>query len=515
MPNMASNPLWRASMKSPTTGGPLFRSDLVRRVAQWLWQRRWQILVACLSVAVAAFATHVLLDSRAAKQGSEYLYSFDFDEERVVLIVTLAMTLGGSAVAAVIFRRRLWATVGGLLTFYFGYLRPFGERAQHPPLGPAGIKQVLIPGALPQMETVMLATALVCAAAGAAIGASFGDLVLTPLIGLTLQVWKARRLPSRERPRALTPATVRAASGLALGALVIYALARSSGLPNTVLTYGIAHSIYQLAPTSAHNGADATLHGNVVKGTYPSPALGGSSRLYYIYLPPSYDVAKTQRYPVLYMLHGAPGNAGDWSGAGSGTEDALVTEGKMRETIIVCMDGNGPIYRYSEWANSFDGRQKMEDSVAIDLVHFIDQHYRTLPDAVNRAIAGNSEGGFGAVNIALHHPEVFGEAMSTGGYFVAAGLVFGSGPRSASYRAYNSPSQYIFTPSGAHAARTIRFIICVGTSDGQYYTDGVTFYQQLQRAGAKVTQFSNSGGHAWSLWVLGLGESLPILEPPK
>src|SRR6185312_464854 len=94
------------------------------------------------------------------------------------------------------------------------------------------------------------------------------------------------------------------------------------------------------------------------------------------------------------------------------TANVLISTGKMREAILVAPDGNGKVYPVSEWANSFDNRQRMEDSLVNDLVPYIDKHYRTLADPAHRAIAGISDGGFGAVNIALHHPDVFGTALS-------------------------------------------------------------------------------------------------------
>lgn len=475
-----------------------------------LWAARRRVLGWCACAALALLAAYLLSGSVVAQKVSAFLYTFNFDQERVFLMTTLLMILGGSAAAGVIVRQRLPAVVGGLLYFMLWYLSPFLARAQHPPLGPGGLKQELIPGALASMTLTLLGAALVCASVGAALGAAYGDLVVTPIVQLWGSVGRRAHGEASPLPRMLP----RAGISLALGALLIYALLLTRAVPGTLLTFGIEGSLYQLAP-SAH-GANGQAHGTLLQGTYTSAALGGISRAYYIYLPPTYSVARAQRYPVLYMLHGSPGTPHNWVGAGKApiTEDVLVANGLMRETIIVSADGTGPIYSFSEWANSFDGRQRMEDAIAVDLVHYIDQHYRTLPDATDRAIGGNSEGGFGAVNIALHHPEIFGATLSMGGYFNAGGPVFGYAPGSALYRAYNSPSAYMYTPSGSRAAHALRFVICVGTDDGVYYTDGITFSQQLQKAGSHVTLLKDAGGHSWELWSYELGESLPLLEPP-
>ncbi|HEX8034127.1 MAG TPA: alpha/beta hydrolase-fold protein [Ktedonobacterales bacterium] len=484
-----------------------------------LWQRvraAWvRVLIWAVCAITATVATDLISASAIARKVSAFLYTFNFDQERVLLMTTLLMLVAGSAAAGVVFRRRLSAVVGGLLYFILWYLSPFLARVQHPPLGPAGIKQVLIPGALTSMTLTLLGIALVCASVGAAIGAAYGELVVTPLVALAPTLWAWVRAPARDRAQPVLRALPRIVISLALGGLLVYALALSSAVPGTLLTYGIEGTLYRLAPGAQAGGTNSEAHGTVLQGSYSSPSLGGIARTYAIYLPPSYSVASAERYPVLYLLHGSPGTPKDWMTAGKApvTEDALLALGKMRETIVVGANGNGPVY-LSQWANSFDGRQRMEDAIAFDLVRYIDQHYRTLADAGDRAIGGNSEGGYGAVNIALHHPEIFGVAMTMSGYFVAEGATFGYGTGSSAYRAYNSPAQYIFTASGARAAHAVQFIICTGTKDGGYYLDSLDLYQRLLRVGAKATLVKNSGGHGWGLWALQLGESLPLLEPP-
>lgn len=494
----------------PATGWTDVRSTLWSR----LWGARGKVLAWAASALVAALAVKLMLHTPAAQQLAAFLYAFNFDGERVLLMTTLLMTLSGCALASVFLRRRLPVIVGGMLAFCGGYLYPLVLRVQQPPPGPAGIKQELIPGALPHLSLTLIAIALVCAGSGAAMGAAYGELVVTPLLRLASQLRARMRQPMRTDGQAVARTLPRTALSLALGGLLVVAMVLSAAVPGTLLTYGIAGTLYRLAPGA--RGDASAAQGTVLQSTYISPSLKGISRTYFIYLPPSYALASSERYPVLYMLHGSPGTPHNWVGAGKGpsTEDALVALGKMRETIIVSPDGNGPVYTYSEWANSFDGRQRMEDAIALDLVHYIDQHYRTLPDAADRVIGGNSEGGFGAVNIALHHPDIFGAALTMGGYFTADSAIFGYGKTATQYRLYNSPSSYIFTPSGLRAVHALHLVICVGTSDGEFYTDGVTLHKQWLQAGGHATLLTDTGGHSWELWALELGESLPLLEAP-
>lgn len=491
------------SVTSSTPHTPIWRRRLTLEALAWL-----------ASTFLAALAIALLGQSTVARRISAFLAAFNFDQERVLLMTTLLLLVGGCVVGGALLRRRLAALLGGLLYYCLAYLLPFVQRVQHPPLGPAGLRQELIAGALPHMLLMLSGLALLAASIGSALGAAFGELVVMPLVGLASALWRWGRQPTRIERQAVVRRLPQTVLGLGLGGLLVAALSLSQTVPGTLLTYGIEGTLYRLVPGQTSSTANIVAHGTVLHGNYTSASLRGAPRDYAIYLPPSYTVAAAERYPVLYLLHGSPGSPNDWMIAGKAplNEDALLAIGRMRETIIVSANGNGAIY-LSEWANSYDGRQKMEDAVAFDLVHIIDQRYRTLPDAADRAIGGNSEGGFGAVNIALHHPEVFGTAISFAGYFVAEGATFGYGPSNASYHAYNSPVQYIYTTGGAHSAHSLRFIICAGTKDGIYFTDSQDFYQRLIKMGVKATFQQNSGGHGWGLWSLQLGDLLPLIEP--
>jgi len=131
----------------------------------------------------------------------------------------------------------------------------------------------------------------------------------------------------------------------------------------SLLTYGPTTNLYQPVSiqgkhTSAGGGSAPTT-GTLQSDTFTSLALDRIERTYWSYLPPSYAVSPTRRYPTFYLLHGSFGGPGNWFQAAHAatTADALMMAGKMRETILIGADGNGPVHRFSEWANSFDGRQ--------------------------------------------------------------------------------------------------------------------------------------------------------------
>ena len=123
-----------------------------------------------------------------------------------------------------------------------------------------------------------------------------------------------------------------------------------------------------------------------------------------IYLPPSYFTTD-QRYPVIYFLP----DFGDQSMLGVSLPDdvdRLIKAGTIKEMIIVIVSGvnllGGSFYVNSPVTGNWD------DFVTRDVVGYIDTNYRTLTRPASRGIAGHSMGGFGALNLAMLHPNVFG-----------------------------------------------------------------------------------------------------------
>src|SRR5438876_1765136 len=172
------------------------------------------------------------------------------------------------------------------------------------------------------------------------------------------------------------------------------------------------------------------------------------------------------------------GQAYDWFTAGKANQsaDTLIALGKIPELIMVLPDGNGRPGATSEWANSYDQRQLIESYVVNDVVRYIDSKYRTIPDAANRAIGGLSMGGFGALNIAVHHPDIFGSVISLGGYYYAEGGIWGN---NAAYMQQNSPADVL--PAKKQAWK-LRIFLGAGTQDQPYYTDTQQFAQKLDRS---------------------------------
>jgi enterochelin esterase-like enzyme len=143
--------------------------------------------------------------------------------------------------------------------------------------------------------------------------------------------------------------------------------------------------------------------GYLKDGAFYSEALGRTMP-YGIYLPPTYDSDPTRHYPVAYMLHGAGGHYSEWVAYGlpESTED-LIWNGEIQPLIIVMPQGD-----QSYFVNHVGTDEaRWGDYIAFDLVAHIDATYRTIPQPSSRAIGGLSMGGFGALQLAFAHPEIF------------------------------------------------------------------------------------------------------------
>lgn len=165
--------------------------------------------------------------------------------------------------------------------------------------------------------------------------------------------------------------------------------------------------------------ASASKEGTLVTVDYDSKAISdnqieeNSQCTFYIYLPASYQES-TRNYPVLYFLHGFGDSALSFASFEKLELNRIFSENPSKEFILVAIDGisspGGSFYVNSPVTG------RWEDYIVKEVVSYVDSNYRTLADSKSRGICGYSMGGFGALNLAFLHPEVYGAvyAMSPG-----------------------------------------------------------------------------------------------------
>jgi S-formylglutathione hydrolase len=157
--------------------------------------------------------------------------------------------------------------------------------------------------------------------------------------------------------------------------------------------------------------------GNIDIQVIPAPSLANNQfgepaqQSIAVYLPPTYE-SSSQKYPVVYYLTGMVTQIGSSAGypAIQAGMDALLAEGKTREMIVVTVSGmntlGGSFYLNSPVTGNW------EDFIVQEVVGYVDAHYRTLNAPASRGITGHSMGGFGALTLAMRHPDVFGAVYS-------------------------------------------------------------------------------------------------------
>jgi S-formylglutathione hydrolase FrmB len=131
-------------------------------------------------------------------------------------------------------------------------------------------------------------------------------------------------------------------------------------------------------------------------------------RMVDIYLPSDYFVNTDIHYPTIYYLHGAGGNQNE------GYMDAMAyysqyhsdTVHEAPPAILVSPDGGCEPYSGSGYVNS-PLYGDFEDYISQDLIEFIDENFRTIPEKDFRFITGYSMGGFGSAYHAIRRPELF------------------------------------------------------------------------------------------------------------
>jgi S-formylglutathione hydrolase FrmB len=290
-------------------------------------------------------------------------------------------------------------------------------------------------------------------------------------------------------------------------ALVVAALILGAALP------GLPADLAVAATT-----ASPLRHGTVRILRMPAPSLGEASHSVRVYYPPSYfdPDSAAKRYPVEYLLHGWPGGDGNWTGQGHADEtlDTLITERRIPELLVVMPNGNGRgLLGRSLYVNAADGLCNMDDFVWRDLVAWADSTLRTVPTREARGIAGLSDGGTGALNLAFRHPDVFSRcAGHSGDYHLQRAWdnkrIFGDG--AAADRLYATYSPALYAPSIVPALHTLAIYFDVGVHDGELETNR-ELDRVLTRLGVAHTYGELSGGHSWSFWRSQLRRSLVAL----
>jgi enterochelin esterase-like enzyme len=219
----------------------------------------------------------------------------------------------------------------------------------------------------------------------------------------------------------------------------------------------------------------------------------------FVILPPGYnDPANAgRRYPVVYLIHGYPfGGPNDWltSGDAPGTLRALEGDKLISPMIVVSVDMTAGVPSEDWECLNIPGGPQLENYLANTVVHTIDQRYRTVADRSGRALGGMSGGGFGALNIGLHHLGEFGTlviALPYDDLNDSVGVLHGN---QSAIRA-DTPRQYI--PTMAFPEK-VAVMLAVGTGAPTDVSTAHRIAASLEKRGQEVVVHAEHGfNHTW------------------
>ena len=239
----------------------------------------------------------------------------------------------------------------------------------------------------------------------------------------------------------------------------------------------------------------------------------------WVYLPPGYDKS-TERYPVIYLLHGQPGGWTDCylSGRVEEMADKLISKGQMRPAILVAFDADGPKgpNDMTNFCNRVTDGYRAEDFICNELVPYTDANYRTLPDAKSRALWGYSAGGFGALNLGLHHPGLWDIWASHAGYYQASDdaktMTKILGPQEQNQALWNANSPLVTVKQlPASEAKNLHVYMDASPKEEDY--DGyLTMTSELEARGVDADTISRSKAHAWRVITQNCRDSLLFIN---
>ncbi len=130
----------------------------------------------------------------------------------------------------------------------------------------------------------------------------------------------------------------------------------------------------------------------------------GMPEHYSVFLPPSFSKEPSRTYPVIYFLHGLNNDETSWTveryGHVQNTVEQMMLSGQLPEFILVHPRGDNSFY-----CNYIDGSKRYEDLLTQELIGYMESSYRAKKGRANRAIAGTSMGGYGALKIAMKYPD--------------------------------------------------------------------------------------------------------------
>lgn len=210
-------------------------------------------------------------------------------------------------------------------------------------------------------------------------------------------------------------------------------------------------------------------------------------------------IRKGRILPVIYLLHGGGGTYRDW------TNYSEVARYAERGLLLIMPEGDDSYYTNS----ASRPQDRYADYIVHDLLTDVESRFPAGTDRAHRAIAGVSMGGYGAIKLAMHYPELF---FFAGG--LSSAIDVPSRPfsirRIQQYRYHES----IFGPWRSQSRRDNDPFVLARSADPRqvpflYFTCGDkegllpsnrSFAKLLSERNFNFEFHEVAGGHDWNQW---------------
>jgi S-formylglutathione hydrolase FrmB len=282
-----------------------------------------------------------------------------------------------------------------------------------------------------------------------------------------------------------------------------------------------AHPTHRPPPDACSDDPDATATPRIVRLLPEGPLAPDGSLAFTsgicVYVPPGHGTSGL-RYPVLFLLHGGGGDAADLLNYAdlAATLDAAHDADPRTATIVVMPDGTD-----ARWYDRNDGSLRNATYVLEYLVPYVDERFDTLATQDGRAIAGISNGGYGAMHLAATAPDLF---------VAAAGISSNLGAITLDPEA-SSPEKSPIALAGRLDEVDLMLDIAVTCDERQpdaqcftlfadlafldanrQFVDAVTSARAASGSTATLDYLERDGSHSWSWWTEWLRDRhLPFL----
>ena len=248
--------------------------------------------------------------------------------------------------------------------------------------------------------------------------------------------------------------------------------------------------------------------GSVWRGPIANGAVPDARRETLVYLPPG--ARPDAHYPLVVLLHGFPGGPYSYTDSLELPQiaDALISSFAVPPFVAVIPPAGVSGWYDGEWAGPW------ESFLLRDVLPWAKARLPVARDRRQWAIAGLSAGGYGAADVALRHPRLFGTVESWSGYFGAPR----DGPlHGASRRELLMHDPSVLAASKAPLLRRLGtrfFVESATTQDRASARRAVRFARELRHLGLPYRLLLAPGGHDGAFWRAHLATALRYALAP-